>query len=236
MFQSRSAKLPLVIAVITFNLALLLATVTWRRVFPQVDVMVAMADTAAGVEVTKDLMTTLKMPAGAVPADAVRRPEQAVGKWTAIPLLKGEPLTTRRLQDKPPVKGDQIQSGLLSIPVNGQYALAGRLKPGDSVTFMIVPRAEQTSARDAKPTAEPKATVLLREIKVVDVRGSNGQSAAPVDEKAKESASSPLSMPAVPGSNLPATILVDVTEQQALQLVDAVESKAAIYVYRKSLP
>ncbi|MDB4893920.1 MAG: flagellar biosynthesis protein FlgA [Firmicutes bacterium] len=222
--------MPLVIAAVCFVVTALLATLAWRRVFPEVEVIVASADLPAGTQITAEQLTRMQIPSAALPPDPVAW-ESAVGKWVSVPILRGETLTHRRLQAAAPVAKDTISDGLLAIPVNGQYALGGKMRPGDKVTIMIVPKPD---TKDKNAPTDPQATVLFRNVRVVDVRNSSGQSAAPADDKTKPQQAAPLGMPTTPGSGLPATVILDLTEAQALKLVAAVESKAAVYFYRES--
>lgn len=222
--------MPLVIAAVCFVIAALLATLAWRRVFPEIEVVVASADLPAGTLITAGHLTRMQIPSAALPPDPVAW-ESAVGKWVSVPILRGETLTHRRLQATAPAAKDTVSNGLLAIPVNGQYALGGKMGPGDTVTIMIVVKLEP---KDKTTPAEPQASILLKNVKVVDVRNASGQSAAPPDEKTKQQQASPLGMPTTPGSGLPSTVILDLTESDALKLVTAVESKAAVYFYRES--
>ncbi|HYG92520.1 MAG TPA: SAF domain-containing protein [Nocardioides sp.] len=96
-----------------------------------VEVTVAARDLAAGVPLEQDDLTSLELPPGAVPAQAVAEPSGAV---LAAPLRRGEPVTDVRLVG--PALTDSAP-GSSAVPVRLSDAeQAGLLSPGDPIALL----------------------------------------------------------------------------------------------------
>lgn len=212
----RSGRIALMLAVVAFAGGILLWGAQWRRTFAQERVLAVARPIPPGRQIQADDLTSLSLPRGAVPAGALRRPDQAAGRWARSELLPGEPLLSARLAEANPTPSPLTEGrGLLSVPVTPATVLAGDLQPGDTVQVLIAaPRS-----RGGQEGQEAGARVLLRDIPVVDVRNAQGFSTQP----------GPNGRAA--GTPVPAAVIVAVSEQEALTLVEAVSSGTSLYLY-----
>lgn len=222
-------RVPLLIAGVGFFGTLALGVYAWQTTFPEVQVVVARADLPAGTRLTEDMLERRTVAAAAQPASAVTW-EQAVDKWAAIPVLAGEPLTWRRLRSEPPKPKEVHTGGTLTIPVRSTYAL--HLRPNDRITIAVgapapAPAAEGDQLPEADPELVPPGTVLLRDIRILDILNSAG---TPTQGQPAQSPNA-LTPPGGTGP-LPAALVLEVTEDQALTLVGALESNTTLYFYR----
>ncbi len=192
----------------------------WQSTFPTVPALRVTRDLPTGVPVPPEEVTVVQVPAGSVPEGALTRAEQAGGKWTRMPVLAGEFLTARRLGDRPPDPATDIGNGtgLLSVPVNPAHVLGGNLRPGDTVTIYAVPRPEREGAA-------ARAVAAAERVTVVEIRNA---SAAPTQAGRESGGMGGLNSTT---GQVPAWVVVRVTAAEAQRLMEAVESKAAVYFF-----
>ncbi len=141
-------------------LALLLAA-TSRRDGPTATVVAAAGELAPGGRLTSADVRTLMVPAGLVPADALRSPDDAVGRSVTGPVAPGEWLTSRRLlTDR---TAAHVRPGSRLVPVTlSDAAVMDLLRPGDAVDVVAQLRSgnvaePQVLAHDAIVAVAPGA-------------------------------------------------------------------------------
>lgn len=233
------SRLPLTLALVTFALTLLAGGYTYSNLFRTVPALLAVRDLPAGAELTPDLVRVVQVPAGGRVAQALYGPGQITGMYAAVPLFAEEVLTTRHITAQAPVRDPFVGVGpgvrVVSLPVKSEAVLGGAMRPGDMVDVV---------AAWPGPEGKPGAVeILATAVRVVDLRnaaggstggGSAGATAGPVAGSGAGTGStvgSGMALEGGPDATVPTAVLLLVSTQQARQLVGAVESKAAIYLW-----
>lgn len=116
---------------------------------PRVSVVVAAEDIVGRSKIAAPQLLVKDFPAEAVHPLAVRTPDQAVGKFTLVPLRAGEPLIAADLSATPG-NGDLaslMKEGMraVSIAVSDAGAAGGFIAPGDHVDLVGI-FSEQATA------------------------------------------------------------------------------------------
>lgn len=97
-------------------------------------------------------LTTIRVPAAAVPAGALRRAD-AIGLMVAAPMSRGEPLTDLRVAG--PALLGAAQPGAVAAPVRvADAGVAALLRVGDRIDLLAVPR-------DGGPSAAVASDVVV---------------------------------------------------------------------------
>ncbi|MDF2630113.1 MAG: Flp pilus assembly protein CpaB [Symbiobacteriaceae bacterium] len=207
------SRLPLTLALVTFVLALLSGGYAYSRIIRTVPVLVAAQDIPAGSELRETMVEIIRVPAGAMPRQALYGLGQVAGQYAAVPLFASEMLTARHITSSPEANSGLValapEERVVSIPVRPEAVLGGALRPGDVVDVAAAWPGE------GKPG---NVQVLVSSVRVVDLRNSSGQ---PIQADGGET----------PGGAIPATALLAVTAEQGRALVGSVESKASLYLW-----
>lgn len=209
------SRLPLTLALATFVLALLSGGYAYSKVVRTVPVLVATRDIPAGSELSETLVEIVRVPAGAMPRQALYGLGQVAGQYAAVPLFASEMLTARHITSTPETNAGRLtvlapDERVVSIPVRPEAVLGGALRPGD-----VVDVAAAWPGPEGKPG---DVQVLVSSVRVVDLRNSSGQS---IQADGAET----------PGGTVPVTALLAVTSEQGRALVGSVESKATLYLW-----
>jgi len=162
-----------VFLVITLALVGALGYYMWYQ-SQHLSVPVARLEIAPNVPIGKDCITLQPFPRTAVREGWVFDTDQIVGKVARVPIYPGEPFDRRRLADPSELVGVRVggdkflKPGMVAfgIPVTIAGAVGGMLKSGDYVDVIAV-------------TPETGGEILLRYIKVLDVRSGGGQPVRP---------------------------------------------------------
>ena len=138
----------------------------------RVPVVVAARDLDTTVALTESDLVTRSFPADAVPGDAVRETDTAVGRFLRSPLAAGQLILARSLADDAAVFAIGIEppTGMraIALPVTAATALGGALAPGLRVDVIAVPVAGKAPPTRAVELIASRAMVL-------DVRSEGGQ-------------------------------------------------------------
>ncbi|MGN0063235.1 MAG: Flp pilus assembly protein CpaB [Nocardioides sp.] len=135
---------------------------------PSVAVAVAVRDLAAGTTVGPDDLTTVRLPADAVPDGLAASP---TGRVLAAPMRRGEPLTDVRLVSAQLTVG---QPGATALPVRLPDAgMADLLAPGDVVDLL----ATDPRTGEARPVAhDVRVLAIPRDVSGASAGGSGAGS------------------------------------------------------------
>jgi pilus assembly protein CpaB len=158
-----------------------LSGVVYHAAIRQADVVVAARDVDVPRALSRDDLEVRALSAEVVPADAIRRIDEAVGLVPRTPLLRGQILFQRGLA----VELTDLRSGAallagqraVAIPVSAVNAVGGAVVPGSRVDVVAVPVLGRAPAGR---TVEVLATSAL----VLDVRGESGSALVVRDQKA----------------------------------------------------
>lgn len=167
----RTRNLHLWLALAASLTAALLTHGYLRRHAATVPVVVAAADLTRTQRLTPDLLKVVELPASAVHPLALGDPQQAVGRVLRWPLPAGAPLLEPYLAGAPGdgVWAAQLEPGeaALFVPAHPERALGGAVEPGDRVDLLLVGEAD----------GQPRAALLLRAARVLDLRDADGRPA-----------------------------------------------------------
>ena len=133
-----------------------------------VPMVVASADIDSGVVVTAAMLELADHPERYLPAQALSDMDAAIGRVAAVPILEGEPVTSRRLGStggSSSVVPDGMRAYSLSPQTLDGLALAP--KSGDRVDVLA------TFARDG---GDAETVTVIKAAKVASVGGSKGGS------------------------------------------------------------
>ncbi len=146
-----------------------------------VPVLVASAEIDANTPASDlgELVTTEEVPVRLRQDDAVRNIDNLAGQVTTSPIRAGEQLVRRQFGQPEDVRaggGSKIKTGhgIVTVALESQRAVGGRLSPGDLVSVIVSIREAQV-ADETDPTqtltAESLTGVVLSNVPVVAVTG-----------------------------------------------------------------
>lgn len=193
----------------------------WKSTFPTTPVLKAVTDIAPKTALQPEMFTQVQVPAGSVPDGVLTDFHQIKDMWATSDLLKGEFVTALRLTDQAPDPEEELGKGrgLLSVPVDPAHILGGFLQPGDKVTVYAVPRPEREGATTI-------AAIAAKDVPVIDVRNS---AAGTTHQTGPDGGG--LGGLSTSSGQTPAWVVLRLPEYEAKTIMEAVESKAAVYFY-----
>ena len=121
-----------------------------------VPVVVAVIDIARGGMITSDLIKTRDFPKDMVPDGALTKPEDAIDRAVAIPLVKDEPVLDAKLSPKGAGRGlaALVPKGMRAVTIqtpNVASGVAGFVMPGNKVDVLLT--VTDSGAATATPAA-----------------------------------------------------------------------------------
>lgn len=163
--------LGLVLAVITAGLVY---SVT-RRPEVKVDsrpVVVAVQDIPERVGLEAPMLAVKQWPVEVMPADAISKIEDVIGKASVTKIYAGEPLLRGKLVDARAASALTflIPPGMVAytIPANESNAVAGAIQAGDSVDVLVTLRIQDVDVRTGNESKEQlTAQLTLQDVKVI---------------------------------------------------------------------
>ncbi len=184
----------------------------------------------AGAQITADMVEMVSVPEKLVNG-GISDSASVVGKYANVDLYAGDYLTTAKLsatlaEQNPFSAGEGKGKTVVSITLPSLASgVSGKLKPGDIVTVIVVPKGSVNQSLGVEPDATPETTTSgayvcpeLEYIEVCAITANDGSDAV---------------VNARPGDNeknsLPVTISFYVTKEQALKLVE-LEQQGAIHL------
>lgn len=180
----------IVFLIIYFSLSSLLKTKTAEdeariAVTPVIE---ASQDIPPYTLITNDMVKVSSVPSDAVPAAAIKDMKGVVGKTSAVAILKGDVVTTRKINSQT-ANGfaGMIPKGMraVSFTINDITGVSGFAKPGDKVDILLVGNKEYPDAMTSK--------LLLKDVLLLAVNKSSVEAQNASAESAENTASSPLS-------------------------------------------
>jgi Flp pilus assembly protein CpaB len=154
---------------------------------PRNGIVRAKTDIAVLTPITADMVQIVSVSPADAPANAARRLDDVVGKYTSTPILAGQDVDVRILETTPgqlafgfgaPLEAGQVA---FAIPVEPGQAVGGALVPGARVDIVAVPNAVKTQVSGAAPSA----VVLGQGLTVLTLRTPEGRQLS--DEPASDS-------------------------------------------------
>ena len=160
----------------------------------------------SGDEITKEMVTEMKMSSTNQPEGIISSDDDVIGKFAAVDMMKGDNVLKSKVADTPYVentylKGLNGSNRAISVTLKSfATGLSGKLKSGDIVSI-IAPDYQKTGM-----------TIIPPELQFVEVIAATNKSGADVDEAAETE------------DDLPSTVTLFVSEKQALLLADLEKS------------
>ena len=160
----------------------------------------------SGDEITKEMVTEMKMSSTNQPEGIISSDDDVIGKFAAVDMMKGDNVLKSKVADTPYVentylKGLNGSNRAISVTLKSfATGLTGKLKSGDIVSI-IAPDYQKTGM-----------TIIPPELQFVEVIAATNKSGADVDEAAETE------------DDLPSTVTLFVSEKQALLLADLEKS------------
>ena len=166
------------------------------------DVVRVTADIKSGDEITKEMVTEVKMTSTNQPENVIEDAKSVIGKYATMDMTKGDYVLKNKIADTPYVENTYL-AGLdgtnraMSVTIKSfANGLSGKLKSGDIVSVI---------APDYKKTG---ITEIPLELQFVEVIAATTKSGSDVDEEFNEE------------SELPSTVTLLVSEDQSKMLAD----------------
>ena len=166
------------------------------------DVVRVMGDIKSGDEITKDMVTEVKMTNTNQPENVIEDAKSVIGKYATMDMTKGDYVLKNKIADTPYVENTYL-AGLdgtnraMSVTIKSfANGLSGKLKSGDIVSVI---------APDYKKTG---ITEIPLELQFVEVIAATTKTGSDVDEEFNEE------------SELPSTVTLLVSEDQSKMLAD----------------
>lgn len=166
------------------------------------DVVRATADIKSGDEITKEMVTEVKMTSTNQPENVIEDAKSVIGKYATMDMTKGDYVLKNKIADTPYVENTYL-AGLdgtnraMSVTIKSfANGLSGKLKSGDIVSVI---------APDYKKTG---ITEIPLELQFVEVIAATTKTGSDVDEEFNEE------------SELPSTVTLLVSEDQSKMLAD----------------
>lgn len=176
-----------------------------------VTVVRVMTDIKSGDEITKDMVSEVKMSGTNQPDNIVSDDKEVIGKYASVDMSKGDNVLKSKIADTPYVENTYL-AGLdgtnraISVTLKSfATGLSGKLKSGDIVSI-IAPDYQKTGM-----------TIVPLELQFVEVIAATNKSGADVDDSADEE------------GELPSTVTLLVSEKQSLLLAD-LEKSGTIHI------
>ena len=176
-----------------------------------ITVVRVMTDIKSGDEITKEMVSEIKMSGTNQPENIVSDEKTVIGKYAAVDMNKGDNILDTKIADTPYVENTYL-SGLngsnraISVTLKSfATGLSGKLKSGDVVSII---------APDYKKTG---VTVVPLELQFVEVIAATNKAGADVDDVAENE------------NDLPSTVTLLVSEKQSIMLAE-LEKTGTIHI------
>ena len=148
---------------------------------PRVEIVRATVDVPVLTQLTGDMVETIRVSPADAPPNAARSADEVVGSYAAIPILAGQTVDRRSLEQTPGERafgfGAPLAAGQVAfaLPVDPSQAVGAALAPGARVDVIAVPNALKAGL-GAGPDASPPATIVMgRGYLVLALRTADGQ-------------------------------------------------------------
>lgn len=141
---------------------------------PRAPAVIVARDVPPRTELTAEDLITKEIPLSAIPENAIRDQEAAIGKVTTSQLIAGEILLEPRIAE-PGQRGAQInfeiKSGqvVMAYPAADLMSATGILQPGDVIDFLYTIQVEQTTAAEGTSSETTAHTVTFWSLQQVAI-------------------------------------------------------------------
>jgi pilus assembly protein CpaB len=177
-----------------------------------VPMVVAAADIDSGVVVSSAMVEVVDHPSRYLPAHALQSTKLAIGRVAAVPILKGEPVTARKVGRT---------SGASSVVPPGMRAYSLGAESGVTIAMIPKPgdRVDVMATFPAEVLGEPTTVTILRSAKVASVtKGRND----------RNQVASQLDVPGTAQSRWGITLFVSPEEAERLAMAESIGRIAVV--------
>jgi Flp pilus assembly protein CpaB len=167
--------------IVVFLVAALGAGVLAYLAQPRTEIVRARSNIAVLTPITADMLEVVRVSPGDAAAQTARSIDAVVGRYAATPVLAGQDVDLRTLEDNPGQRafgfGAPLGAGevAFALPVDASQAVGGALAAGARVDVVAVPNSLKTQAGGGAPGTAATATSMGQGLVVLAIRTADGQ-------------------------------------------------------------
>jgi Flp pilus assembly protein CpaB len=167
--------------IVVFLIAAVGAGVLAYAAQPRIEVVRARSAIPVLTPISADLLELVRVsPSGAAPQTA-RSLDVVVGRFASTPILAGQDVDLRVLEDNPGQRAFGFGARLgeaevaFAVPVDASQAVGGAIAPGARVDVVAVPNSLKTQAGTSATAGTTTASSMGERLVVLAVRTADGQ-------------------------------------------------------------
>jgi Flp pilus assembly protein CpaB len=167
--------------IVVFLVAALGAGVLAYLAQPRTEVVRARSNIAVLTPITADMLEVIRVSPGDAAAQTARSLDAVVGRYAATPVLAGQDVDLRLLEDNPGQRAFGFGAPLgpgevaFALPVDASQAVGGALAAGARVDVVAVPNSLKTLSGGGMGGTAPAATSMGQGLVVLAIRTADGQ-------------------------------------------------------------
>lgn len=167
--------------IVVFVVAALGAGVLAYLAQPRTEIIRARSDIAVLTPITADMLEVVRVSPGDAAAQTARSLDAVVGRYTATPVLAGQDVDLRTLEDNPGQRAFGFGAPLgpgevaFALPVDASQAVGGALAAGARVDVVAVPNSLKTQPGSGTGGTAPRAISMGQGLVVLAIRTPDGQ-------------------------------------------------------------
>jgi Flp pilus assembly protein CpaB len=167
--------------IVVFLLAGVVAAAVFVFAQSRTEIVRAKVDVPVLTQITADMVETVRVSPADAPANAARSLDEVVGQYAALPILAGQDVDRRALEQTPGERalglGAPLAAGQVAfaLPVEPSQAVGAALAPGARVDVIAVPNALRTGVSTGSGSSSPTAEVLGQGYVILALRTADGQ-------------------------------------------------------------
>lgn len=167
--------------IVVFVVAALGAGVLAYLAQPRTEIVRARSNIAVLTPITADMLEVVRVSPGDAAAQTARSLGTVVGRYAATPVLAGQDVDLRTLEDNPGQRAFGFGAPLgpgevaFALPVDASQAVGGALAAGARVDVVAVPNSLKTLSGGGAGGAAPAATSMGQGLIVLAIRTADGQ-------------------------------------------------------------
>jgi Flp pilus assembly protein CpaB len=167
--------------IVVFLVAALGAGVLAYLAQPRAEIVRARSNIAVLTPITADMLELVRVSPGDAAAHTARALDSVVGRYAATPVLAGQDVDLRSLEDTPGQRAFGFGAPLgpgevaFALPVDASQAIGGALAAGARVDVVAVPNSLKTQPGGGTGGSAPRATLMGQGLVVLAIRTPDGQ-------------------------------------------------------------
>jgi Flp pilus assembly protein CpaB len=167
--------------IVVFLVAALGAGVLAYLAQPRTEIVRARSNIAVLTPITADMLEVVRVSPGDAAAQTARSIDAVVGRYAATPVLAGQDVDLRSLEDNPGQRAFGFGAPLgpgevaFALPVEASQAVGGALAAGARVDVVAGPNSLKTLSGGETGGTAPPATSMGQGLVVLAIRTADGQ-------------------------------------------------------------